>query len=404
MRETIPALVMIVAIALTGCGAASPSATSSTPTTALASPTPAAGVTSPSATAGGFNTQSARGIFALSTNQGFAYDSKALANDFVTGYTYRKGWYDFEPSKDNYDFSALDSTLSQLNAMGKKMSLDMLSTDKTEASYVADQPGVTTWVYTDQNPRAPGYGQPVKKPVPWDPFVQSRFALFMQQLANHQTPSPSGGTVAFRDNPALVQLVVIIPGLGSIREGPGAAATPELTILPGYTRDGFIQAILATLRAAVDNFPGKAISIPFFQVTDNTSTPPLMDAISDAIQSEFDGVKNPKVGYFAENLAAHNSGSGVVCSPDGSREPLSLAKGKTWVALQMLEPWTHPSNGSSVPFNAAAIQGTIPTDAIDCANRLMGTTYFEVYVADLLNPDWASSFRVESARLLAMGT
>jgi hypothetical protein len=363
----------------------------------MTSPVPAATATSSSPISTGFNTQSARGIFALSTNQGFAYDSKALANDFVTGYTYRKGWYDFEPSKDHYDFSGLDSTLSELNAMGKKLSLDMLSSDKTEPGYLADQPGVTTWVYTDQNPRAQGYGQPVKKPVPWDPYVQSRSGLFMQQLANHQTPSPSGGTVAFRDNPALVQLVVIIPGLGSIREGPGEAATPELTILPGYTRDGLIQAILATLHAAADNFPGKAISIPFFQVTDNTSSPPLMEAINDAIQSEFDGVKNPKIGYFAENLAAHNTGGGVICGPDGSKEPLSLAKGKTWVALQMLESWTHP-------FNTSAVQGTTPTDAIDCANRLMRSTYFEVYVPDLLNPDWASSFRAESARLLGTGT
>ena len=375
MYKTIPALGLIVALLLAGCIGPSPTAIS------------------PSPTSGSFNADGARGIFALSTNQGFSYDSKALANDFVTGYAWRKGWYDFEPSKDHYDFSTLDSTLSQLNAMGKKLSLDLLSSGQTEASYVADEPGVTTWIHTDQNPRMPDYGQPVKKPVPWDPYVQSRFSLFMQQLANHQTPLPSGKMVAFRDNPALVQLVVVIPGLGSIREGPGEAATPELTAMPGYTRGGFIQAILATLHAAADNFPGKAITIPFFQVTDNISSPPLMEAINEAIHSEFDGVKAPKVGYFAENLAAHNTGGGVICSPDGSREPLSLARGKTWVALQMLESWTHP-------FNAAAVQGTIPVDAIDCANRLMGATYFEVYVPDLLNPDWVSSFRIESARLL----
>lgn len=303
------------------------------------------------------------------------------------------GWYNFESSKGVYDFAALDHILGKLNPLGKKLSLNMLSSNKTEPAYITAESGVTTWTFTDQNTRHEDYGKPQVKPVPWDSYLQSRFSIFAEKLANYQSPNPAGGTIALRDNPALAQIIVTIPGLGSIREGPGGAATPELSTMPGYSRQVFIDAILAALRAIARNFPQKPISVPFFHVTDTTTSPSLDQTIHDAIQAEFDGVKNPKVGYFQENLSALNTTGSILCSPDGSRDPLKLATGKTWLAFQMLQSWVTPF------ANPSKNAGTIPTDAISCGNSLMGITYFEVYVPDLDNAAWHASFRDWAAKL-----
>src|SRR3989344_81824 len=341
---------------------------------------------------GRFDNNGASGIYALDSGSGTYRDANIRDYDFVAGYAWRMAWSNFETSKDVYDFSGLDYILGKLNPIGKKLSLDMLA-PTLEPSYISTTPGVATWTFTDQNTRHADYGKPIQKPLPWDPYVQDRFRVFVEKLASHQTTSPTGGTIAFRDNPALDHIIVTIPGIGSIRESPGGAAVPEVTTLPGYTRDAFIAAIITDLRIVTDNFPTKAVSVPFFGVTDNTTSPELWSAIHDAIQTEFDGVKRQKIGYFQENLAAQNTTGTVVGTPKSTSEPLQSGAFASFTSFQMLQSWINPFS------NASKTAGTIPTDAISYANSSMATTYFEVYVQDLDNKDWNDEFREWSTKL-----
>lgn len=330
-----------------------------------------------------------RGIYALDNQGGINRDGGIRNYDFVSGYAWRMAWPDFEKQKNVYDFSALNYIVGKLPS-GQKLSMDMLGPGGTEPAYIATTEGVTTWTHTDMNPRHQNtYGVPVKKPVPWDLYLQERFKIFVKALAEHKV----GGT-SLRDHTVLDHIVVTIPGIGAIREGPGEAAASEITQLPGYSRDKFIDVILSDLQTVADNFPDTPISVPFWSVTDNTKSPPLWEAIHNAIQSKFDGTNNSKIGYFQENLSALKNSNGTIAGgPPPQAMPLARAVGTSFVTFQMLQSWVSPF------ANPAKTAGTIPTDAIEYAYTTFGATYFEVYVPDLDNKEWHDEFREWSEKL-----
>jgi len=326
------------------------------------------------------------GIYVLDSTAGAYRDANIRNYSFVDGYDLRLSWSALETSEGVYDFSTIDHVVGELQAIGQKLNLEVYPPN--EPAYVPQATGAVTWLDTATGVNAP-------QTVPWDSFTLARFQAFAKALAAHTLPDSSkgGAQTAFADHPVLAHLTLGIPG------APGAIRDPlptHLADMPGYTRAGFEAAVLADLRAATDNFPHKAAFIGFWVVTDSQASPALWSDLRSKILAEFDGIQNPKVGFFQENLAASKDlTTGVVTGYPSTTfaAPLYLSRGQTPILFQALEGWDEPF------ADATKVANTTPADAIQFAYEMYDAAYFELYVNDIDDTRYRQSFTEWAGRL-----
>ena len=326
-----------------------------------------------------------RGIYALDsalgsiTNGVSMRDANLRTNDFVTGYVLRSAWDTLEPVQDQFDFTIIDWNVRKLTAQGKKLSCLMLAIDP---AWLAQTPGVTTWFDTDPNINR-------LRPVPWDSFLLQRLAIFIHALAEHQIDG-----VKFKDHPTLAVVNFGLAGAGLAIRDPSV----RLRDMTNYSRVALSNAVLANLRIAVTNFPGKFVQIEFWPVTDTQSSPTLWEYLRQGILAEFNGVTRPRVGFWMENLAASRPApntdpvTGRPTTTFGA--PLYLSQTNTWVGFQALTSWLQPFNN----FNSQVTNAT-PADGMKFASDTFGCAYFELYVSDIDRLAWRADFEQWRARL-----
>lgn len=328
-----------------------------------------------------------RGIFALDSRTGTYRDANIRDYPFVAGYAWRTSWENFETSEGVYDFSSIDHIIGKLQPIGKKLSIQITG----EPKYIIQKPGVTTYSYTDK------FGQQVTKAVPWDSALRTRYRTFMKALADHRVPNTAAGgaLTPLRDHPSLYRVLVGVGiGIGWIREEGF-----ELSGFPGYTRSNFVDAIKEGLHAVTDELPNKFVSLGFWRVTDNIASPELWEDLRAEILGEFDEVKNSRVGFFMENVAASkDSVTGTVTGTPMTSfaAPLFLSKDSTHITFQALQGWNQPFSDPSKTANA------VPADGLRYANETFGCTYFELYVADLDDRNYWASFQEWNNLLVAV--
>ncbi len=321
-----------------------------------------------------------RGIYVLDSQAGTHRDANIRDYPFVDGYAWRSRWEDFEPSEGVYDFQGLDYIIGKLEPIGKKLSLQVTG----EPSYIAAMPGVATYSYTDPS------GQNVTKAVPWDPFLRARYEAFMTALGDHRVPNAAAGgaLTPLRNHPVLERILAGVGvGQGWLREQGFRVAE-----FPGYTRAGFIDAIKTGLHSVTDNFPGTFVSIGFWTMTDTVASPALWEDMRSALLTEF----GARVGFFMENLAASkDSTTGMVTGTPSTTfaAPLYLSKDSTHITFQALQAWNQPVSDPAKTANAT------PDDGLRYGYDTFGCTYFELYVEDLDDPNYRSSFEAWHSRI-----
>src|SRR5581483_2678045 len=272
------------------------------------------------------------GIYILDSNRGTFNDANIRDYPFVTGYVLRMSWADFETTEGVYDFSAIDHIIAKLDSIGQKLTLLLGGTDSAEPAYIASTPGVRTWIDRDSKT-----GTSVVRAVPWDPFLLDRFSAFTKALGDHLVPSAAAGgrLTPLRDHPVLANINFGVAGLGEIRD-----RSVKIADIPGYTRQNLTGAVNQSLHAQVDEFPNKFVAVGLWNVTDSTPSPVLWQDISVTILNEFDGTKNPRVGFFEDNLAASkNLNTGAVTGYPSTdfAPPLFFSKNVTFIMLQALQ-------------------------------------------------------------------
>jgi hypothetical protein len=318
------------------------------------------------------------GIYILDNQGGVYRDAAIRDHPFVQGFVLRASWAEIELSQDVYDFAIIDHIVDRLEPLGLKLSLALT---RGEPIWLAETSGVVTWF--DAHPRINR-----ERPVPWDPFLLERLPVFIEALSGHQVWSTTlGKFVAFRDHPVLTGINFGIMGAGGAIRDP--VEGPLLVNMPGYTRNNFKNAVLRNLHAATNHFPTQAVYVGFWKVQDTNRSPYLWDDLRLMILQEFDGVQNPKVGFFQENLAASRKtpGGSITGSPTKEyAEPLYKSKEQTFTALHALQAWVQPfANPKKTAY-------TLPSDAVKYAYDTFNTRYVELYVADIdyaaANPTW----------------
>ena len=326
-----------------------------------------------------------RGIYVLDSMAGTTNingvsmrDANIRTNDFVTGYALRVDWSTMEPTQDQFDFTLIDWNVRRLASRGLKLSFLFMNTDP---AWIAQTPSVITW-YDSSAGR--------NRAVPWDAFLLTRLDMFLHALAEHTIDG-----VKFKDHPVLA---VVNAGLAGANLAIRDPASVPMRSMIGYTRTNLTDAVLRNLRSAVTNFPVQFVQTGFWPVTDAQNNPTLWEALRQSILAEFNGVTRPRVGFWMENLAASRSAPGqdpITGKPITSfGAPLYLSQTNTWANFQALTSWRQPFNN----YNSSVTNAT-PADGMLYANSTYGSTYFELYVADVDYSGYRADFEMWRARL-----
>lgn len=322
-----------------------------------------------------------RGIYVIdsligqSTNGVSMRDANIRSNDFVSGYLLRPHWQTIETNQDQFDFTIVDWNVRRLAAIHKNLSLDIISVDPP---WLAQTPGVTTWYDTNEVQW---------RAVPWDGFLLARVEIFLHALAEHQIDG-----VKLKDHPVLT---VVNFGLAGANRAIRDPSSVNLRNMTNYTRAALINAVQRNLRAAVTNFPTKFVQTGFWSVVDYQPTPTLWEEVRETLLAEFNGVTEPRIGFWMENLSASRTAPGV--DPVTGRPtttygaPLYLSQTNAWVGFQALLPWLNNTN--------AQVINATPFDGMQYASTTFGSTYFEIYVLDIDYSGYRADFEKWRARL-----
>ena len=325
-----------------------------------------------------------KGIYVLDNNQGVYRDANIRNYSYVDGFVWRTSWLDIETSAGVYNYAGIDHIIHKLDSINKKLTI-LFGAYSVEPAYIPQQPGVTTYSFTD-----PTTNVTTTRAVPWDAYLLQRYRLLLSALANHQVFSISTGTmVALKNHPVLVNIATNIPGLGAIRNVNGLNTSVQTTF-PGYSRSKFVDSILVSMKLQTDNFPAKNVFIPIYKnINDNTTSPSLSGFIRTQLLLTFNNSQNPKISFWQENLAAFKDTTTQIITglPTTTfATPLYQLNDSAYTMFQMLQGWTTPFSDPSKTAN------TTPFDAMCYAHTTYGASYYEVYVSDIDNNLYQSSF------------
>jgi hypothetical protein len=296
------------------------------------------------------------------------------------------------------------------------------------------QSGVVTWCDTDLQMDEPSCS-PVactgsdgfERAVPWDPYLQQRWANYITMLAADLN------TNHLMDKISIVN--INLPG--GDRGIINIMGCENFSCMQGYSRPVLLDAIEKDLRVVQDNFPGKFIQIGFYEVEDGqgptsgggngTYTDDLWqwlykDATADAtavdasniplfsLADEFDGIRRPRISFFQEDLSARRvsdpatmvvqSNTSNYITPANTTAytvtPMTdfvpsfeyygslitnaeYNNGTTWQANTI---WSNPFSNDSGLKLTKNINGS-PNDAIEGAFNSFLSQYLEVYQDDM---------------------
>jgi hypothetical protein len=303
------------------------------------------------------------GIFAIGDTHYVPGDVAKFDLDFVDGYTLRVPWTDLETwdsavQASVYNFSRIDSTLEDLRARGKRMTLEIFIVNAP--AHVLAQPGTVTWL----NPHPTQGGTQV---VPWDANALAAYRAFLLQLSNHIV---AGTTWRIADHPTLESVDAPIIGLQGLRELSGT-----LVQQPSYTRDGFVQAVVDSVTASREAFPAKFGFLALFAMEDGVASPSLDDTILARLLAGFNQAGRPTLGFFQETL------SDTGPNPASLGALLAQASTQTYILFQALRPWTLKDGDPRPPEIAS---GT-PLAGLERAWNFYNASYVELYGGDILN-------------------
>jgi hypothetical protein len=145
-----------------------------------------------------------------------------------------------------------------------------------------------------------------------------------------------------------------------------------------FSRTKLLNAVLSNLHDVTDNFPGKVCSIGFWKIETDGGNPELYEYLRQQILLEFDGVQNPKVGFFEENLATHRVNENdpdYVGQPTTTfAQPLYDSQNDTFIGFQMVEPYQ--TGDPPVKFS-------VPSEGVQYGLDTFSSRYAEIYIGDI---------------------
>ena len=341
-------------------------------------------------------------------------------DSFLTGELVGISWNSIETAKDVFSWNIINDAIDAVPPSVQDISLNL----QGEPCYVAagSDREYNTWCDTDSRRQKEACGSQspcpngVQRAVPWDGYLQARWANFIQLLAQNIGPA------------RMQRITIINPNL------PGGDAgirnvVEDFDDMDGYTREHLLAAVQWNLRTIQNYFPGKLVQIGLFKATDGKdsqydSLPLWKWLYRDAsvykdingrplvsVFDEFNGIRRPRVSFFQENLAATRTSVPTASPPVSASNvpnyftpPSALAYGfsplpdflpsftyytgptndqyNNGVAFQANVPWTNPFMNDEGLKLIRTINGS-PNDAMEGAFNAYLSQYLEVYPPDI---------------------
>ena len=201
------------------------------------------------------------GIFVSS---GPTVSDRVLAQEHVAGNLIRVGWDQLQPAPDSYDFSAIDSLISQARQHNKQVTLSVLNGPRTPQWLY--ELGAKAFSYEFKT-RYSGRGNRQETiPLPWDPTYLTYWGKLIASLGKR-----------YADNP-VVSLVHITHasknGFEMQLPEERVGGRPETAAQgpwhdAGYTEDKHVKAIQQVITDFATAFPNTPIDIEIHPVLDS---------------------------------------------------------------------------------------------------------------------------------------
>jgi hypothetical protein len=263
-----------------------------------------------------------------------------------------------EPSSGQFDWSFIDSQVSEAQAHGKRVILIVLPG--------AFAPGwALQGVQTAQFNSKYGFtaGQPLNLPIPWDATYLGRWFQFVQVLGQR-----------YDQNPAVVMVPVTGPTSISAEMSlpDGADALPTWQSV-GYTPQKFIDAWQQADRAYAEAFPSSQIGLtlyPGLPIPDQSAS----DQTRVAITSAAVGAYGRKVTIQTSGLSARKESR-----PHVGYEIVQQYSSQTTVGFEMGTSATEKPENMGGATAASALQGSIDF------GLQAGAKFLEIYEKDIDN-------------------
>ena len=289
--------------------------------------------------------------------------------EFITGHTARVVWEDLNPADGQFEFAPLDALIKKLETVGQKMSLELFVLKPP--AWLINDPAVVTYEHFNKG----------TQPVPWDTTAMSKWSDLLTAYATHPVElGDTGQFVPLAEHPVLEMVNAPVVGLSSFRDVGRTNPAAALVSHVDYDRQKFLDAAKESILASREAFPDQNSFVGYFGMSDDENAlfggMTLEQSILQMLDVNFDGADGPlpALGLFQELLsdAGPNPGSKI----DIAQQQLD-----TFVIFQALSAWTSPFNPNHVP----KVTSMNPATGIELAYNNFGSTFFEIYPADINN-------------------
>lgn len=181
-------------------------------------------------------------------------NKKALDNSQTNGSLIRVKWSDIEPTKDQFDFTAIDNYLVEIKQKNLNWSLGILAGGDSPA-WLTENEGIGYFEITDllNNTR--------KIPKGWEPKVNERFSKLASALAEK-----------YKNDPDLV-LVYVPQMTANGIEGHFNGVSNDVLKKEGLTSENWTKTVKETARIFALAFPNKAVAVEVHEVMGSSAIP-----------------------------------------------------------------------------------------------------------------------------------
>ncbi len=305
------------------------------------------------------------GIYSL-LGKGIQEVESLLENESVKGISIRIHWEAVEPQEGMFDWTYLDSLISQAGIAGKGASITIIPGVHTPEWVYAK--GARKFYFIDRNPYHTTYGQELYCPMPWDDIYLTSWKNFIEALAGR-----------YRENPVVSWIRVTGPT--NTTTGDWNLQSKEDWDKYTGTEDEFSdERLIEAVKQAIDWFATNTAKPVSLAIARTKVSDKPWSAATEVVNYGFANYPN----QFNIQINSWNSN---IPSFDKQNAKMELIKQAVpYAGAQMVSSATNDPycrmNGKQTPCDPyASLKG-----AIDKAIEY-NLSFLEIYASDIKNPE-----------------
>lgn len=311
-------------------------------------------------------------------------DVRSLESPYVEGIVVRSNWKSLEPSEGRFRWDYFDSAAADASRHGRRVMMGVL-------------PGVMTpeWVYREGarrfdfiSPNSRAGGKTESIPLPWDEIFLSKWIAFVRGMGKRYNDDPSVTLVTMAGG-AVHSVEMHLP------KGPGVGREFRDA---GYSAGRLVGSWKRIIDAYAEAFPDKSLALPI-------AVPVFRDGALEEIVEYAAGKLGERL-YLATGALSERT------KPDSYLMTLAgKFGGRAGVGFQLLSPVSFSMardgrppgrGGKERPVRRPRRYSSGPVKDLRRAFEIgldAGASYFQVYEADIMNPDLAGDLEFAAGRM-----